>query len=240
MHVLALDATTRDGGVAIAIDDRIAIERGGDSRRTHAEQLPALLLQVVDDAGLTLDHIDVLGVASGPGSFTGLRIGIATVQGLAFVSGKRVVPVSALEALAQGAAEGARTGAFIASWIDAYRHEVFSAVYRVEDAPPYSAGRLHEIDPPTVGAPDTIRARWGSAGLAPDLFVGNGAQKYARPFTSTSAVGPSTVAGMVALMASHLARAGHAVEPAGIQPLYVRRPDAEVARDARAHAQKDR
>ena len=100
MRVLALDTTTAAGSVAIVDDERVLIEEVGDPTRSHAERLPTTFSARSSAAGLTLADIDVFAIAAGPGTFTGLRIGIATIQGLAFVSGKRVVPVSALMALA--------------------------------------------------------------------------------------------------------------------------------------------
>src|SRR5438132_7531454 len=101
MRVLALDTTTRAGSVALVDDDVIVEERPGDPLRTHAERLPAELLALVAGDGRALASIDMFAVAAGPGSFTGLRIGIATIQGLAVVSHRRIVAVSALEALGQ-------------------------------------------------------------------------------------------------------------------------------------------
>src|SRR4051812_46038494 len=101
MRVLALDTTTRAGSVALVDDNMIVEERPGDPSQTHAQRLPAEVLAVLDAHGVTLSDIDLFAVAAGPGSFTGLRIGLATVQGLAFVTRRRIVGVSALEALAQ-------------------------------------------------------------------------------------------------------------------------------------------
>src|SRR5438093_13443989 len=98
MKVLALDTTTRVGSVALIDDERILDERDGDSTRTHAERLPQELLAVANDNGVALSEIDLFAVASGPGSFTGMRIGIATIQGLALVAARRAVAVSALDA----------------------------------------------------------------------------------------------------------------------------------------------
>src|SRR6478735_6594289 len=112
MRVLALDSTTRDASVAWldvdATDGAVTLvdERLGDSARTHAERLPSELIDLLAAHEVSLADVDLFAVASGPGSFTGLRIGIATMQGLAFVSRKRVAPVSALRALAEAAATG--------------------------------------------------------------------------------------------------------------------------------------
>src|SRR5438477_3800391 len=147
MRVLALDTTTRAGSVALIEDDLgnlMVDERAGDGSRTHGERLPAELAQL----GAPWPTIDVFAVASGPGSFTGLRIGIATMQGLALVTGRRIVGVSALEALAQLASTSLPSGARVASWIDAQRGEVFSALYEVTGAPLFTPERLVEIESP--------------------------------------------------------------------------------------------
>src|ERR1700675_4177840 len=99
MRVLALDTTTRAGSAALVDDDCIVEERSGDASRTHAQRLPGELVALLDANGLAWADVDLFAVGSGPGSFTGLRIGIATVQGLAFVRGRRIVGVPALEAL---------------------------------------------------------------------------------------------------------------------------------------------
>src|SRR6476646_5153457 len=106
MRVLALDTTTRAGSVAVVDGDRVLVDECGDPARSHAERLPADLLAALERAGLTIADIDLFAVASGPGSFTGLRIGIATMQGLAFVRQKRIVPVSVLFGLAIAGAVG--------------------------------------------------------------------------------------------------------------------------------------
>src|SRR3954454_21734018 len=131
MRVLALDTTTRAGSVAVVDDGRVLVERTGDSARTHAERLPAEVTDALTAAGLTLAGVDLFAVASGPGSFTGLRIGIATIQGFAFVSRKRVAPVSALRALAEAAAAGHPAGTRVGAWMDAHRLEVFSALFDI-------------------------------------------------------------------------------------------------------------
>ena len=89
MHVLALDTTTLEGSVALVDEHGVVDERRGDIARSHAERLPGDLAQLVEAHGVSLREMDLFAVASGPGSFTGLRIGIATIQGLALASGRR-------------------------------------------------------------------------------------------------------------------------------------------------------
>ena len=160
MKVLALDTTTRAGSVALVEDDRIIAERRGDPTRTHAERLPRDILSLLEAHGTSPAGVDLFAVASGPGSFTGLRVGIATIQGLAFVQRRRVAAVSALEALAQLGGCDLAAGAAVGVWMDAQRRDVFSALYRLTSNPPFDPGRLVEIEGPAVGDPATTLGRW--------------------------------------------------------------------------------
>jgi tRNA threonylcarbamoyladenosine biosynthesis protein TsaB len=232
MRVLALDTTTRAGSVAVIDDERVAVEERGDPMRSHAERLPGDVLAALERAGIALSDVDAFAVASGPGSFTGLRIGIATIQGLAFVQRKRVVPVSVLFALAMGGASMLAEGTVVGAWLDAHRGEVFSALYRVALAPRFAPERLIELEPPAVGNPAAVWARWKEL-APPDAIVGDGAIQYAAAIgAGTRAVEPPPVAGIIGRIAAVRAARGDSVTPAGVQPLYVRRPDAEIARDA--------
>jgi tRNA threonylcarbamoyladenosine biosynthesis protein TsaB len=117
MIVLALDTTGRAGSAAIVDDSVVRAEMSGDPAITHGQRLPGELMQLVERAGIPLNTIDLLAVAAGPGSFTGLRVGIAAMQGLAMATGKPIVPVSTLEALARA---GSRNDDWlVAPWIDA-------------------------------------------------------------------------------------------------------------------------
>ena len=232
MRVLALDTSTRARTVALVEDDRILAEGHGDPLRTHAESLPGDILSVLDAAGVGLSSVDVFAVAAGPGSFTGLRIGIATMQGLAFVNRRRIVAVSVLEALAQAGSLDLPQSATVAAWMDAHRRDVFSALYRVADRPAFSQSRLVEIDSAAVGDPAGTLSRWSSLVGVPNVVVGDGAVLYADVIAGRSLVKPSpALAVTLGLMAVDRAKAGDTVDPAGVEPLYVRRPDAEIARE---------
>src|SRR5712691_135126 len=179
MRVIALDTTTRAGSVALVEDDRVIDERAGDASRTHAERLPAEIIALADAHHVALSDVDLYAVASGPGSFTGLRIGIATMQGLAFVHRRRIVGIPALEALAHAQTADLDAGTLIAAWMDAHRRDVFAAAYRVAAAAPFGAGRLREVDGPTVGDPASTLARWiDEFAMTPSVFVGDGASLY--------------------------------------------------------------
>ena len=222
MLCLTLDTTTPGGSCAVALDGAVIRELSGDPARPHDARLPGDLMRLLDEAHIDLSTIDVYAVATGPGSFTGLRIGIATMQGLAFAAGKPLIGISGFDALAR-TVHGAPA---VATWVDAWRGEVFAARYE----------RDIEVDPPSVEKPDAVLARI----TAPTLFVGDAVPVYAdviqrqcgdRALIAEPAAPP--LAGTIAQLATEQVRAGHRPRPDDIRPLYIRRPDAERARDAR-------
>lgn len=233
MRVLALDTTTRAGSAALVADDRVVDERSGDGARTHALRLPGEIVTLAEANGWPLSGIELYAVASGPGSFTGLRIGIATIQGLAFVHGRRVVAVPVLEALAHAASDGLAPGALIGAWMDAHRHDVFTALYRVTAAAGPGLAALTEIEGPAVGSPAATLARWKTLAAPPELFTGDGATLYAadiaRDAPGVRVLPLPLLGGVIGRLAG--ARASEGLDPESVRPLYVRRPDVEVVRD---------
>ena len=187
---------------------------------------------LLEGAQIALPDIDLYAVATGPGSFTGLRIGIATMQGLAFAAGKPLIGVSGFDALARIASRNA-VKAFrqtrapaVATWVDAWRGDVFAARYQ-HDVP---------IDPPTVEKPVALLARIAE----PTLFIGDAVPVYADLILRTlgdlallEEPSAPALAATIAHIATTAARTGTQPAPDDIRPLYIRRPDAELARDAR-------
>jgi tRNA threonylcarbamoyladenosine biosynthesis protein TsaB len=222
--VLALDTTTRDGSISVVRDDQVLSEIIGDSSRTHGERLPRDLMRALDAASVSVRDVDLLAVAAGPGSFTGLRVGIAAMQGLAMALDRRIVPVSLLDALANVGADGHNP---IATWVDAQRGEVFSALYDV-------TGTQVIIPPASLPPADTLDA-WGNL-ERPIRFLGNGAVRYAeiiraRLGADTPVIAPPAVAATIGRLAARSPE--RAVLPHAVVPIYVRKPDAELARDRR-------
>ncbi|MCX6539470.1 MAG: tRNA (adenosine(37)-N6)-threonylcarbamoyltransferase complex dimerization subunit type 1 TsaB [Acidobacteria bacterium] len=241
MLVAALDTTTRLGSLAIVRDQRVLATRVGDGTRPHATRLPGDLLDLLGDQGLAVSDVDVFGVAAGPGSFTGLRIGLAAVQGLAFASGKPVVGVSAFEAVAAAvwADQPALADASLAIWLDAQRHEVFAAVLRMIGTRAAGTGPEFEyVDDPSVATPSVVLERWiGEAWWGHVTFAGDGALTYRdilseRLGTGLRVIAPTPLlAPAIGRLAEQRAGAGKALPPHAVKPIYVRRSDAELARD---------
>ena len=227
MLVLALDTTTRAGSAAVVDGGVLLGEIIGDGSRTHGERLPRDLMRALEAAAVPLGAIDLLAVAAGPGSFTGLRVGIAAMQGLAMSTGRLIVPISALDALAVAAADG--SGA-VAAWVDAQRGEVFATLYD-------STGTRVIVEPSSLPPARTIDA-WASAmPEGPPRFIGDGAVRYEaiirERFGVAAQVLPAPpLAGIIGRLAA--AAPGRAVLPHAIVPIYIRRPDAELARSRRA------
>jgi tRNA threonylcarbamoyladenosine biosynthesis protein TsaB len=246
--ILSLDTTTKAASCAVARDGVVLNEEPIDPARQLALQLPGALRDILDLSAIALEEIDAFAVATGPGSFTGLRIGIATMQGLAFGQGRPLIGISGLTAL-RAVASPAFLGSRIATWVDAWRGDVYAALF--ED------GR--QVGEPVVAKPaDLLDAMLGrdsgfgireSAGsripdsgsrlMANDItFIGDGADTYRELIVSrlgdaariADPVAP-LLAGVIAVLATIDYTKGHRPPPHAIRPLYVRRPDAELARD---------
>lgn len=166
--LLSLDTTSPAGSVALLEDGSLLAEVNSDSAATFSERLLAAIDFVLKSQALTLEKIDAFALAVGPGSFTGIRIGVSTVKSLAGASGKPVAPVSSLEALALKLhRQGSR---LLCPLIDAKKGEVYAAFFEV------MAGHIREIVPQGAYAPDLFFT------LLPPRrkisFIGNGVISY--------------------------------------------------------------
>ena len=234
MLILAIDTTTRAGSLAVARDGDVLYELVGNTATSHAQRLPLDVGTACASAGVTLDQIEVFAVAAGPGSFTGLRVGIASIQGLAYATGKKVVPVSTLEAIAT--ASRADSGRRVAAWMDAQRSQVFAQLFQ-----PASEGAQQRTSSgeALAATPQQVLELWGSDGSLQDLaFRGDGAIKYSDVIRAVAgadadiAIATPPLAGAIARIAA--VRVDRAVLPHGVVPIYVRRPDVELARERQA------
>lgn len=241
MIVLALDSTTRDGSVAVWRDGALRRVESGDAARGFSERLPGHVLSLLAAEGLAPADVDVFAVSAGPGSLTGLRVGLATIQGLAFAAGRPVVAVPTLELVARGAAAAAIAGGAgdIGACRDAARGEVFWARWRLDRSQGNDAGRiaLDPVDNAMVLAPADLVGRWRA--LSPPQAVAGDGWPLCQEAAASHGVAPLLVetpplAAPLAERAAVLALAKQTVSPHAVHPVYVRRPDAELARDRRA------
>jgi tRNA threonylcarbamoyladenosine biosynthesis protein TsaB len=183
----------------------------------HARELLPSLAEVLGQAGLDWADVDAIAAGVGPGTFTGLRIGVATARALAHAHGAELRPVSSLAALAAGIDAGARLAV-----LDAKRGEVFSALY--EDG--------NEVWEPAASPPEAVADRLRSAGVAP-LAAGDGSVRFRGVFEAAGArVAPDGSPAHVvrALHVCRLARSALPVTPDAVLPQYLRVPDAKPQR----------
>ncbi len=228
MLILAVDTSSRGGSLALARDGRVTDVLLGDASRTHGERLPREIDQLLARGGVRLDEVDALAVVTGPGSFTGLRVGIAAVQGIAFALGRQVIPVPALEALALADGVGDER---LGVWRDAQRGQVFAAAYDRDRLV------LREVASPVSLPPAGVVRSWNAGGIVPDVLIGDGLDAYLSiaqtAWPGARVVGPAPP---LAPIAARLAfdRRSAAVAPHAVIPIYVRSSDAELARDRSA------
>ena len=228
MYILGIETATRTGGVAIVSEGGVLAEYTLNIEVTHSERLMSTVDQVLKDTGLSISNIDGFGVSIGPGSFTGLRIGLSTVKGLAFTTGKPVAAVPTLKALAWNTPHSRYP---VCPLLDAKKKEVYAALYRYD-------GRELVQDLPEMVLP---LAELADRVAGEVLFSGEGARLFAgdieRLFAGRAHLAPlsATVpsAASVAEIALDMIRAGRHTGPDDLSPMYIRRPEAELAWEKR-------
>ena len=237
MITLALDTSTRGGSVALRRDGVLIRAHAGAADIPHGRRLPGDLLDLLAACDVSLPEVTLYAVAIGPGAFTGLRVGIATMQGLAFAHGRPLAGISALEACAYAVQDDAVAAGtpLVAAWADAARGEVFTALFAHRPDCVLTA-----VDEPAVQSPQATLARWATLTAADRvLFAGDGALRY-EVMIRAALEGRGVVVPHVLALANTIgeraeaaAARGLAGPPHAVRPLYVRRPDAELARERR-------
>ena len=227
MRVLAFDTATAATVVGVRGDDGSEFEARHDpaagERPGHATRLLALVEATLADAGIAGGEVDRIGVGIGPGSFTGLRIGVATARALAQAHDAELVAVSTPRALAGGATDD--PGRTVAAVLDARRGEAFAAAWRGE----------RELLGAVALGPAAL-ARELAALPDPVLAVGEGALRFRSHIEPAGPVVPPDDDPLHRLRAGPLCRLAVAAESAGrdtVLPDYLRVPDAEIARRER-------
>jgi tRNA threonylcarbamoyladenosine biosynthesis protein TsaB len=227
MRILAIETATLTGGAALLDGDRVLAESTLSVALTHSERLMPAVDRLLEDCGWTARHLEGLAVSIGPGSFTGLRVGLATVKGLALALELPVAPVPTLDALAWTLPFA---GAPVCPMLDARKGEVYLSLYRWTDG-----GMVREWDYLAL-PPEAAVAR-----LSPPVIVLGDGVLPCRPFLRGLGEGvrlapparrlPSPA--VVGQLGHQILAAGAGVSPDGLGPLYFRPSEAEVK--ARLH-----
>ncbi len=143
MIILAIEATAQAASVCVARGEKAGFEilslYSSNIKRTHSETLLPMIISCMENVGLSYDDIDLYATSSGPGSFTGVRIGAATLKGIAFGRSKPCVGVSSLHALAYNFAD-MYEGEYICSLMDARGNRYFTSLYQIREGVPHRLG----------------------------------------------------------------------------------------------------
>jgi len=222
--ILAVETATLAGSIAIARGEEVLGTLSGDPAVSHSNTLLADLDRLLAQTEIKLAEIDLFAVAVGPGSFTGLRIGIATVKALAATLGRQIAAIPTLQtiALAGGAADASL------ALLPAGRGEVFAQLFSVANGDTVTA-----LDQPSHIAPAKMIDKYGSREQL--LWCGEGAMAQ-RELIENSSAGkqwriapqPQNLARYVALLALRKFRQDQLVAPDALQAIYVRPSDAEL------------
>ncbi|MBQ3125102.1 MAG: tRNA (adenosine(37)-N6)-threonylcarbamoyltransferase complex dimerization subunit type 1 TsaB [Clostridia bacterium] len=218
MKILAIDTSSFPASVAIADDGILLGEYIIRNQRKHSQNIMMMTERLFDDLGMDISDIDVFAVTSGPGSFTGLRIGISSVRAFAQAMKKPVAAVNTLEALAYNFSF---SDTVIVPMLDARRDEVFTAAYRFKN------GTAEEITPPCVMTIDEICETYKTGNV---IFTGDGAIIHKDElcgFTLAPMNLSETRASSLALAAYKKAEKNELCDYNHVSPLYLRKSQAE-------------
>ncbi len=223
LKFLTVQTATPGGSVALTEGERLLGEICLNTQRTPTDWLLEAIRTLLDSAGLALNDLDGFGVVSGPGAFTGLRVGIATIKGLALAVDRPVVGVSSLECLALHAPFSPMP---VCAMLDARKKEVYVGTFVRE------AGRLQKLEEEMVVDPDTFLDRCS----VETLFVGNGASVYRTLITRRLGAHAHFLPGLYDLPRAGLAAqlvlrdwlAGKSQPVEQLRPRYIRPSEAEL------------
>ena len=228
MRILAIDTSTMLGGIAIMDDLNLIAESRLNVKSTHSERLMTEIEHCLKQSGLKISDIDVFAVAIGPGSFTGLRIGLSTAKGFSYATGKPIVSVPTLDALALNFPYSKYP---VCTMLDARKKEVYAALFKWEDD-----GFTKLISEASVNPEEFTHNVLLSADYDKIIFAGEGAVIYKDKiievmgekavFASLEKTVPSPA--NVASLGIKKALRGEFSEPVSLAPVYIRRSEAEV------------
>ncbi len=234
MRVLALDCSAKSVSAAIAENGRLISEAFLNIQLTHSETLLPLCEQVLTNARLTLNDIDALAVTAGPGSFTGVRIGISAVKGMCFAAKKTVYAFSALEAMALHYAGGNGMNGLLCGLMDARREQFYNALFEIKN------GKVTRLCDDRIITAAELREELSNKfdGTLP-ILVGDGAALFWKLSDESPAFAPAPPSGIIqraagiAICASGPNCHITPISPDTLQPIYLRKSQAEREREAK-------
>lgn len=235
MKILCVDASTNVASCAVISEEKLMTESIVNYKLTHSKTLMPKIQEVMNDAGLGYSDLDALAVTIGPGSFTGLRIGLATVKGIAHAAGLPVIPVSTLEALAYNLSYAS---GIICPILDARRQQVYTGLFRVNGTG--NVERLREDAALSAEELLAILDKYDD----PVYLLGDGCQAYGETLIAgkenRQVVSPAFRLGMAASLGeAALRHADEATDFHVVAPVYLRASYAEENQNKNAGGKKD-
>lgn len=229
MNILAIDTSSASGSIALFSDKRLVAELTVSEAGVHAEWLLKSIDAFLSSINRSINEVDLFAVTNGPGSFTGLRIGVSAVKGLAWPTGKKAAGVSTLKALSLNLAY---SGLPVCPVLDARKGEVYSALFSLKD------GVIEELLPEAALAPPALVDALASLHLpSPPVFIGDGLKVYGgllREKVVGASFAPEALwrirASNIALLASDDDKGR---DPKELIPVYLRKSEAEIKADGR-------
>ena len=231
MLILAFESSAKAASVALCRDGQLISQYSQCSGLTHSRTLLPMAEDILKNAELTIADVDGFAVAHGPGSFTGIRIGVSAVKGLAWASDKPCVGVSTLEALAWN---GVCAGSYVCPVMDARRSQVYNAIFEIKD------GRPVRIAPDRPIALSELAEDVRALG-APVLLLGDGARLTADYFSANGiafTLAPENIRWQSAWGVAMAARGKSFGSADELLPVYLRLSQAERERQERLAADK--
>lgn len=226
MLILAFESSAKAASAALVKDGRLLSQYSQCSGLTHSRTLLPMGEDMLKNAELKLSDVDLIAVAHGPGSFTGIRIGVSMVKGLAWAAEKACVGVSTLEALAW---HGVAAGGYVCPVMDARRNQVYNAIFKIEDGRPV---RVTEDRPIALSElAEEIRAL-----DAPMFLVGDGAElteKFLKEHNLPCTVAPENLRWQSAWGVAMAAMDKEPGNADSLLPVYLRLSQAERERNER-------
>jgi len=228
MYILGIETSTKTGSVAVVSENSVVAQYSLNIEVTHSERLMSTVDRVLKDAGLAVAQLDGFAVALGPGSFTGLRIGISTIKGMALATGKPAAAVPTLQALAWNLPYAAHP---VCPLLDARKNEVYAALYRFD-----GAELVQTLPESAIAISDLASKISGTV-----IFTGEAAHIYRagieKQFNGRALFAPLSsslaAAATVAALGLDMIKSGKQADIDDLAPLYIRRPEAEVAWEKR-------